>query len=73
MCLAVIDQGGGIAEEDLPHLFEPFFRSARARRAGIEGLGLGLTIARRLADALGSTLAVANDPGRGCVFTLTLP
>jgi heavy metal sensor kinase len=71
--LSVQDEGCGIAEVDLPHVFEPFFRSGEARRSGVEGLGLGLAIARRLADAFGGTLTAASHPGQGSCFTLRLP
>jgi signal transduction histidine kinase len=71
--LVVADRGCGIAAEDLPHVFEPFFRSADARRRGVAGLGLGLAIARRIAGACGGTLTAAGSPGGGVVFTLSLP
>jgi heavy metal sensor kinase len=73
VCVAVEDRGNGIAAEDLPHLFTPFYRSAEARRRGVEGLGLGLSIARRLADAFGGALTVRSEQGRGSSFTLRLP
>jgi signal transduction histidine kinase len=71
--LSVRDEGPGIDEADVPHLFRPFFRSAQAHRSGVEGLGLGLAIARRLADALGATLTVNSRLGHGSCFTLRLP
>jgi heavy metal sensor kinase len=71
--LSVHDQGPGISPQDLPHLFTPFFRSAEARRLGVEGLGLGLAIARRLTTALGGSLTVISELGRGSCFTLDLP
>jgi signal transduction histidine kinase len=71
--LVVEDRGCGIAAEDLPHVFEPFFRSADARRRGVAGLGLGLAIARRIAGACGGTLTAGGSPGGGAVFTLSLP
>jgi heavy metal sensor kinase len=71
--LSVEDEGPGIPREDLPHLFRPFFRSFLARERGVEGLGLGLAIARRLASALGGSLTAASDVGRGSYFTLRLP
>jgi heavy metal sensor kinase len=71
--VAVEDEGCGIADEDLPHLFTPFYRSADARRRGVEGLGLGLSIAKRLADAFGGSLTVRGAVGKGSCFTLRLP
>jgi signal transduction histidine kinase len=71
--LEVADQGGGIAAEDLPHVCEPFFRSAEARRHGVAGVGLGLAIAKRLAEAFGGRLAVTSEAGQGSTFTVILP
>jgi two-component system, OmpR family, sensor kinase len=71
--LTVMDTGCGIAEEDLPHLFEPFYRSAKARRQGISGVGLGLAVAQRIALALAGTLRVQSRLGRGSRFTLHMP
>jgi heavy metal sensor kinase len=70
--LSVQDSGTAIAPADMPHLFAPFFRSEDARRRGIEGIGLGLTIARRIATAFGGTLR-AESKGQGSRFTLGLP
>jgi signal transduction histidine kinase len=72
VCVQVEDQGSGIAESDLPHLFTPFFRSAQTRRLGVEGFGLGLSIARRLAGALGGAVTVTSRIGHGSCFTLRL-
>jgi heavy metal sensor kinase len=69
--LAVEDAGLGVAAEDLPHLFEPFYRASGAARR--PGVGLGLAVARRIAAAFGGTLAAASTPGRGSRFTLRLP
>lgn len=69
----VTDHGCGITGADLPHLFTPFFRSEETRRRGIEGAGLGLSIARRLAHLFGGDLTVTSEPGRGSCFTLRLP
>jgi signal transduction histidine kinase len=69
----VADDGPGFAPDDLPHVFEPLFRSDRARAAATGGTGLGLAIARRLARAHGGDVEAANDPGGGARTTLTLP
>jgi signal transduction histidine kinase len=71
--LAVEDRGCGIAVADLPHLCEPFFRSAEARRRGVAGLGLGLAIARRLAEAFRGELTVTSQEGKGSRFVVWLP
>jgi heavy metal sensor kinase len=71
--LTVTDAGRGIANEDLPHIFEPFYRSEQMRRQGVSGLGLGLAVAQRIALALGGTLRVESQPGHGACFTLQMP
>jgi len=73
VCLSVEDRGCGIAVEDLGHVFEPFYRSPRARSNGVSGIGLGLAIAERIAVALGGTIIGASEPGQGSCFTLRLP
>ena len=71
--LAVEDAGSGIAAEDLPHVFEPFYRSPEARQRGVGGVGLGLAVARRIAIAFGGTLDAQGRPGKGTRLTLSLP
>jgi signal transduction histidine kinase len=71
--LTVENTGIGIPAEDLPHIFEPFYRSPEMRRLGHGGLGLGLAVARRIASALGGTLVAQSIPGRTTQFTLRLP
>jgi signal transduction histidine kinase len=65
--LAVADNGGGAASEDLPHLFEPFFS-----RKGT-GTGLGLAIAKRTIDAHGGRIVAEGRPGDGMTFSIDLP
>jgi signal transduction histidine kinase len=71
--LSVEDRGTGIAEEDLPRIFEPFYRSSRARREGRTGVGLGLAVAQRIAQAFGGSLSAKSVVGDGSRFTLILP
>lgn len=71
LALAVSDSGPGIAPEHLERVFERFFRADAARTRG-EGSGVGLTIARGLARAMGGDLEVRSVPGRGSTFTWTL-
>ncbi len=67
----VRDHGPGIAEEDLPRVFDRFYRAPAAR--GRPGSGLGLAIVRQTAEAHGGTVHAANDPGGGARLTLELP
>jgi len=69
--LVVEDTGEGIAEADLPFVFDPFFRADPARSG--DGAGLGLALAERIVHALGGTIEVASQPNRGAKFDLTLP
>ena len=70
--ISVSDSGIGIAADDLPHIFEPFYRSAAVRRAQIHGTGLGLALAKQVAESMGGALTVVSQPGRGSTFTLSL-
>lgn len=69
--LTIIDEGPGIAEEDLEHIFDRFFRSDRARNT--PGTGLGLSIVAHTTDAHGGTVRVGNEPDGGARFTLRIP
>jgi heavy metal sensor kinase len=70
--LSVEDQGDGIPVDDLPHVFEPFYRSPQARRQGRAGIGLGLAVAHRIATAFGGSLSADNREKQGSRFTLQL-
>ncbi|HZS60703.1 MAG TPA: HAMP domain-containing sensor histidine kinase [Gemmatimonadaceae bacterium] len=71
----VRDSGIGIAANDLPHIFDRFWRADRVRSRATErgGFGLGLAIAQYIAHAHGGSLTVSSRLGRGSVFTVTLP
>jgi two-component system OmpR family sensor kinase len=71
--LEVKDRGIGIAPEDLPRLFTPFFRTDRSRARGTGGTGLGLALARRIAEAHGGAIGVTSAPGAGTVFRVRIP
>jgi two-component system OmpR family sensor kinase len=61
----VADQGMGISEGDLPRVFEPFFRAERSRSRATGGVGLGLTLAKRIVEAHGGRIALDSGVGRG--------
>lgn len=71
--ITVQDQGIGVPPAERQAIFEPFFRSPTARKAGIAGTGLGLAIAARIATALGGELSCEAVDGPGSCFVLTLP
>jgi len=71
--LTVSDTGMGIDAEDLPHVFERFFRADKARSRTSGGAGLGLAIVKWVADAHGGTVEVQSAPDQGSTFTLRLP
>jgi signal transduction histidine kinase len=69
--IRISDQGIGIPEDDLRHLFEPFHRAANVGK--IQGTGLGLAIARQAIELHGGTIAVDSTVGVGTTFTVRLP
>lgn len=71
--LTVTDTGAGISPEHLPRIFDRFYRADPARSRTDGGSGVGLTIARGLAEAMRGTLSVHSVPGQGTTVTLTLP
>jgi two-component system sensor histidine kinase MtrB len=68
----ISDQGMGIAKEDVPYIFEPF-RRVRRTKADIPGVGLGLSVARRIVHAHGGRIAVETEIARGTTFSVYLP
>jgi two-component system phosphate regulon sensor histidine kinase PhoR len=70
--LTVADTGHGIAPDDLPRVFERFYRVDKSR-TGPGGTGLGLSIVKHLAQVLGGEVTASNQPGGGALFTVTLP
>lgn len=69
----IVDEGVGISDEDQTRLFEPFFRVDRSRTRATGGLGLGLVLARRVAEAHGGTLSIESKLGKGTRAKVTLP
>lgn len=70
---SVVDTGPGISSEDLPHVFDRFWRAERSRSREHGGSGLGLAISRQLVEAQGGEIGVDSEAGRGSVFWFTLP
>ena len=73
--ISIIDTGVGISAEDLPHVFNRFWRAGKSRSREQGGSGLGLAIAKRLVEAQGGLIGVESEgvPGRGSRFWFTLP
>jgi signal transduction histidine kinase len=71
--VSISDTGEGIPAEDLPHIFERFYRVDKSRARATGGSGLGLTIAKRLIEAHGGTITVQSKQGEGSRFSFTLP
>ncbi len=73
LTLSVIDQGMGIPPDDLPHIFEKFYRVWSTTESGIKGVGLGLVLAKEAAEAHGGQIEVESELGVGSRFIVTLP
>jgi two-component system, OmpR family, sensor histidine kinase ArlS len=71
VCLEVADQGGGIAASDLPHLFEPFYRSAR--HAQVPGSGIGLSLVKTIAERYGGSVEAHTAQAGGTTMRFMLP
>ncbi len=71
--LTVRDTGQGISAQELPHLFERFYRGAAGRRASAPGTGLGLAISHEIMERLGGRITVESEVGHGAAFTVWLP
>jgi len=71
--IVVEDRGIGIRAEEIPHVFESFFRSEDVRKRGIPGAGLGLAVTERIVKAFGGSLELWSEAGQGSRFSITLP
>jgi two-component system sensor histidine kinase BaeS len=69
----VIDTGSGISPDDLPHVFDRFWRADKSRNRSSGGSGLGLAIVRRLVEAHGGSVSARSTVGHGSTFTIRLP
>jgi len=73
VCVDVCDQGIGIERQDLPHIFEKFYRGRRGDQQDVKGAGLGLTLVKATVEAHGGVIDVADTPGGGSRFCVWLP
>lgn len=71
--ITVSDHGAGIPAEELPHIFDPFYRGADALSRQVHGNGLGLSLVKRIVAAHGGRVSVTTRPGAGSAFTIALP
>jgi signal transduction histidine kinase len=71
--LRVDDTGVGIAADQLPHIFEPFWQADRSQRTADGGTGLGLSVVQRVVELLAGKVWVESEPGRGSSFYLSVP
>lgn len=71
--ITVSDRGPGVGADDLPHIFEPFYRGRKAVADQVQGNGLGLHLVKRIAEAHGGRVSVRTAPGEGAAFTIHLP
>ncbi len=72
VAIIVSDAGPGIAPEDLPRIWDRFYRADASRSRATGGMGLGLPVARRLIEAMGGEITVESEVGKGSVFTVRL-
>jgi signal transduction histidine kinase len=71
--ITVADEGVGIPEPALPHLFQRFFRAASKDQAETAGMGIGLYVVHEIVTRHGGTVEVTSDEGHGSTFTVRLP
>ena len=72
--LTISDEGKGIAEEELPHIFERFYRAETSRSGGVvRGYGLGLSIAKNIVSSYGGVISAKRNTGPGTTFTIRFP
>jgi len=73
ICLEVQDSGIGISEEDMPHIFERFYRGRSVRQSKVHGTGLGLAIVKEIIELHNGYIEVESKVGVGSVFRLYIP
>lgn len=71
--ISIADTGAGIAQEDLPHLFEKFYRADNSSTREVGGPGLGLYVCKEIVEGMGGRISVQSTVGKGSTFSITLP
>jgi signal transduction histidine kinase len=71
--IRVADRGPGIPADEQAHIFDPFFRGARAVQDQIHGTGLGLSLVKKIVEAHGGSIRVKSEPMKGAEFIVQLP
>lgn len=71
--IQIIDEGKGIAEQDINHIFELFYRGEEARKNQVRGSGIGLSLVKKIIDAHQGNISLKSEPGKGSIFSITLP
>lgn len=71
--VSVIDTGVGIPKDEIPHLFEKFYRASNADKTGAQGTGLGLYITKQIVELMGGIIQVDSELGKGSTFSFSLP
>jgi signal transduction histidine kinase len=73
LVIEVADTGIGISQQDLPRIYEEFYRSPAARETVPEGSGLGMSIVKAVVERHGGTISVESEVGKGTRFTVSIP
>jgi signal transduction histidine kinase len=73
VCIQVTDTGLGIPADELPHVFDRFYRGREVAQSTIPGTGLGLSIVKEIVEAHGGTVEMESEPGQGSTFRIWLP
>jgi signal transduction histidine kinase len=73
VAIRVRDTGEGIASDEVPHIWERFYRGKATGNSQTEGAGLGLAVVKELTEAMGGSMAVESMQGIGSCFTISLP
>jgi two-component system phosphate regulon sensor histidine kinase PhoR len=73
VCIRVTDNGIGISKSDQKHIFDKFYRASTGNIHKFKGLGLGLYYVKKIAEAHGGDVSVSSKPGKGSIFTVTIP